>query len=141
EAYVPATDTYIEKDSSINEELDRLRLSATSSLMSREDVIIISSVSCIYNLGDPGEYRNLMVWLAKGKPARRDEILSWLVGIHYSRNDVAFPRGTFRAQIGQDPWSLSIAGIGNTTPTGCTRRHPSFEGVGESGPAPGRQAY
>ncbi len=98
EAYVPQTDTYIEKDSSINDELDRLRLSATSSLMSRRDVIIVSSVSCIYNLGDPEEYRELMVWLERGKPARRDEILSWLVGVHYTRNDVAFSRGTFRVR-------------------------------------------
>jgi len=98
EAYVPSTDTYIEKDSSINEELDRLRLSATSNLMSRQDVIIVSSVSCIYNLGDPEEYRELMVWLVKGKAARRDELLSWLVGIHYSRNDIDFHRGTFRAR-------------------------------------------
>ncbi len=98
EAYVPATDTYIEKDASINEELDRLRLSATSSLMSRRDVIIVASVSCIYNLGDPGEYQELMVWLSTGKAARRDEILSWLVGIHYTRNDVDFHRGTFRVR-------------------------------------------
>ena len=98
EAYVPSTDTYIEKDSAINEELDRLRLSATSSLMSRDDVIIVASVSCIYNLGDPSEYQNLMVQLKVGQEARRDELLSWLVGIHYSRNDVAFPRGTFRAR-------------------------------------------
>jgi len=98
EAYVPSTDTYIEKDAAINEELDRLRLSATTSLMSRRDVVIVSSVSCIYNLGDPEEYRDLMVWFEKGKPARRDEILSWLVGIHYSRNDVDFHRGTFRAR-------------------------------------------
>jgi len=99
EAYVPQTDTYIEKDSSVNEELDRLRLSATTSLMSRRDAIIVSSVSCIYNLGDPEEYRDQMVWLIKDKTtARRDEILSWLVGIHYTRNDVAFSRGTFRAR-------------------------------------------
>ncbi len=98
EAYVPSTDTYIEKDSAINEELDRLRLSATSSLMSRNDVIIVASVSCIYNLGDPGDYKNLMVWLSVGQEARRDELLSWLVGIQYTRNDVAFSRGTFRAR-------------------------------------------
>ena len=98
EAYVPQTDTYIEKDSSINEELDRLRLSATSSLMSRRDVVIVASVSCIYNLGDPEEYVEGMVWWQKGKPARRDEILSWLVGIHYTRNDIDFQRGTFRAR-------------------------------------------
>ena len=98
EAYVPSTDTYIEKDASINDDLDRLRLSATSSLLSRRDVIIVTSVSCIYNLGDPEEYKEQMTWLAKGKTARRDEILSWFVGIHYTRNDVEFKRGTFRAR-------------------------------------------
>jgi len=98
EAYVPSTDTYIEKDASINDELDRLRLSATSSLMSRRDVVIVASVSCIYNLGDPGEYEELMISLQQGKTARRDEILSWLIGIHYERNDVDFHRGTFRAR-------------------------------------------
>jgi len=98
EAYVPQTDTYIEKDASINDDLDRLRLSATSSLLSRRDVIIVSSVSCIYNLGDPEEYKEQMTWLAKGQTARRDEILSWLIGIHYTRNDVEFHRGTFRAR-------------------------------------------
>ncbi len=98
EAYVPQTDTYIEKDASINDDLDRLRLSATSSLLSRRDVIIVSSVSCIYNLGDPEEYKEQMTWLARGKPARRDEVLSWLIGIHYTRNDVDFRRGTFRAR-------------------------------------------
>ena len=98
EAYVPQTDTYIEKDASINDDLDRLRLSATSSLLSRRDVIIVASVSCIYNLGDPEEYKEQMVWIAKDKSARRDEVLSWLVGIHYTRNDVDFKRGTFRAR-------------------------------------------
>ncbi len=98
EAYVPQTDTYIEKDASINDDLDRLRLSATSSLLSRRDVILVASVSCIYNLGDPEEYKEQMAWLAKGKSARRDEILSWLIGIHYARNDVDFKRGTFRAR-------------------------------------------
>ncbi|MBI3083832.1 MAG: DEAD/DEAH box helicase family protein, partial [Candidatus Omnitrophica bacterium] len=98
EAYVPQTDTYIEKDASINDDLDRLRLSATSSLLTRRDVVIVATVSCIYSLGDPEEYKEQMVWLAKEKPARRDEILSWLVGIHYTRNDVDFRRGTFRAR-------------------------------------------
>ena len=98
EAYVPQTDTYIEKDASINDDLDRLRLSATSSLLSRRDVIIVASVSCIYNLGDPEEYKEQMVWLKKATPVRRDEILSWLIGIHYSRNDIDFKRGTFRAR-------------------------------------------
>jgi excinuclease ABC subunit B len=98
EAYVPQTDTYIEKDAAINDDLDRLRLSATSSLLSRRDVIIVSSVSCIYNLGDPEEYQEQMVWLKVGAPARRDEVLSWLVGIHYVRNEVELRRGTFRAR-------------------------------------------
>ena len=98
EAYVPQTDTYIEKDASINDDLDRLRLSATSSLLSRRDCLIVASVSCIYNLGDPEEYKEQMVWLARAKPARREELLSWLVGIHYERNDVDFRRGTFRAR-------------------------------------------
>ena len=98
EAYVPQTDTYIEKDAAINDDLDRLRLSATSSLLSRRDAIIVASVSCIYNLGDPEAYKEQMVWLLKGKPVRRDELLSWLVGIHYDRNDVDFRRGTFRVR-------------------------------------------
>ena len=98
EAYVPQTDTYIEKDAAINDDLDRLRLSATSSLLSRRDVIIVATVSCIYNLCDPDEYQNELTWFAKGKSARRDEILSWLIGIHYERNDVDFKRGTFRAR-------------------------------------------
>ena len=98
EAYVPQTDTYIEKDSAINDDLDRLRLSAASSILSRRDVIVVATVSCIYNLGDPDEYVNQMLWIEKGKPARRDELLSWLVGIHYDRNDVDFKRGTFRAR-------------------------------------------
>ncbi|PIQ84077.1 MAG: excinuclease ABC subunit B [Candidatus Omnitrophica bacterium CG11_big_fil_rev_8_21_14_0_20_63_9] len=98
EAYVPQTDTYIEKDASINDDLDRLRLSATSSLLSRRDTIIVASVSCIYNLGDPEEYQNQLVFVRKGQTARRDEVLSWLVGIHYQRNDTDFRRGTFRAR-------------------------------------------
>ena len=98
EAYVPQTDTYIEKDASINDDLDRLRLSSTSSLLTRRDTIIVATVSCIYSLGNPEEYKEQMVWLVKDKPARRDEVLSWLVGIHYARNDVDFRRGTFRAR-------------------------------------------
>ncbi len=98
EAYVPQTDTYIEKDSSVNDDLDRLRLSATSALLSRRDAIIVASVSCIYNLGDPDEYRNQTLFLTRGKEVRRDELLSWLVGIHYQRNDIDFTRGTFRVR-------------------------------------------
>src|SRR3989344_4191750 len=86
EAYVPQSDTYIEKDASINDHIDRLRLKATSSLLERKDVVIVATVSCIYSLGDPEEYKGQMAWIEKGKPARRDEILSWLIGIHYARN-------------------------------------------------------
>jgi excinuclease ABC subunit B len=98
EAYVPTTDTYIEKDASINEDIDRLRLRATSSLMEREDVIIVATVSAIYGLGDPVQYREQMVTLTKGQRIPRDEILRALVRIQYGRNDVAFERGTFRVR-------------------------------------------
>jgi excinuclease ABC subunit B len=98
EAYVPSSDTYIEKDASINEDIDRLRLRATSSLMEREDVVIVSTVSAIYGLGDPVSYRERMVSLARGQQVARDDILRALVGIQYLRNDVAFDRGTFRVR-------------------------------------------
>jgi excinuclease ABC subunit B len=98
EAYVPTTDTYIEKDASINEDIDRLRLRATSSLMERDDVIIVATVSAIYGLGDPVSYREQMVTLTKGQRIDRDEILRSLVRIQYSRNDVTFERGTFRVR-------------------------------------------
>jgi len=98
EAYVPVTDTYIEKDASINEDIDRLRLRATSSLMEREDVVIVATVSAIYGLGDPVEYREQMVTLTKGQRTDRDEILRSLVRIQYHRNDVTFERGTFRVR-------------------------------------------
>jgi excinuclease ABC subunit B len=98
EAYVPTTDTYIEKDASINEDIDRLRLRATSSLMEREDVIIVATVSAIYGLGDPAAYREKMVTVERGETIPRDEILRRLVDIQYSRNDVALERGTFRVR-------------------------------------------
>jgi excinuclease ABC subunit B len=98
EAYVPSTDTYIEKDASINEDIDRLRLRATSSLMEREDVIIVATVSAIYGLGDPVEYRERMVQVHRGETIPRDDILRALVGIQYTRNDVSFERGTFRVR-------------------------------------------
>ncbi len=98
EAYVPSTDTYIEKDASINEDIDRLRLRATSSLMEREDVVIVATVSAIYGLGDPVQYREQMVTLTTGQHIARDDILRALVKIQYSRNDVAFERGTFRVR-------------------------------------------
>ncbi len=98
EAYVPASDTYIEKDASINEDIDRLRLRATSSLMERDDVIIVATVSAIYGLGDPETYRRSMVMLHAGQRIARDDILKALVRIQYGRNDVAFERGTFRVR-------------------------------------------
>jgi len=98
EAYVPTTDTYIEKDASINEDIDRLRLRATSSLMEREDVVIVATVSAIYGLGDPAEYRQLMVMVERGEERGRDAILADLVRINYHRNDVAFDPGTFRVR-------------------------------------------
>ncbi|MFA4992130.1 MAG: excinuclease ABC subunit UvrB [Candidatus Omnitrophota bacterium] len=98
EAYVPQTDTYIEKDASINDNIDRLRLSATSSLMSRRDVIIVASVSCIYGLGSPGDYAELLLFLEKGQSVKRGDLSSRLVSIHYSRNDTDFKRGCFRVR-------------------------------------------
>ena len=98
EAYVPATDTFIEKDASINEDIDRLRLRATSALMERRDVIVVASVSAIYGLGDPAGYRELMLTLREGQEISRREILSGLVQIQYSRNDLDFVRGTFRVR-------------------------------------------
>ncbi len=98
EAYVPSSDTYIEKDASINEDIDRLRLRATSSLMERSDVVIVSTVSAIYGLGDPVAYRETMVTIEKGQRVPREEILRSLVRIQYNRNDVAFERGTFRVR-------------------------------------------
>ena len=98
EAYLPQTDTYIEKDSSINDEIDRLRLKATSSLMSRDDVIIVASVSCIYGLGSPDEYKELLVFVEQGEEIAREEILKRLVSIQYERNDIDFTRGRFRVR-------------------------------------------
>jgi excinuclease ABC subunit B len=98
EAYIPHTDIYIEKDSSINEDIDRLRLSATSSLMSREDVIIVASVSCIYSLGSPGEYGEMLVFLNAGEDMPRDKIIKSLIDIHYDRNDYELKRSTFRVR-------------------------------------------
>ena len=98
EAYVPATDTYIEKDASINEDIDRLRLRSTSSLFERDDVIVVASVSCIYGLGNPADYRSLMAEVRVGEVVPRDELLRALVDIQYSRNDFAFERGTFRVR-------------------------------------------
>ena len=98
EAYVPSTDTYIEKDASINEDIERLRLRATSSLMEREDVIVVASISCIYGLGNPKDYRSLMLHVEVGEQRPRRDILRGLVDIQYKRNDYLFERGTFRVR-------------------------------------------
>jgi excinuclease ABC subunit B len=98
EAYIPQRDIYIEKDAQINENIDRLRLAATSALVSREDVIIVASVSCIYGLGSPSDYRRMMVHLAKGATVDRDDVLRRFIDIQYERNDIAFTRGKFRVR-------------------------------------------
>ena len=98
EAYIPQTDTYIEKDASINQEIDRLRHAATSALFERRDVLIVASVSCIYGLGSPEDYKGLTVTLRRGEWQERDKFLRRLVGIQYSRNDLGFSRGTFRVR-------------------------------------------
>ncbi len=98
EAYIPTTDTYIEKDSAINDEIDKLRHSATSALSERRDVIIVSSVSCIYTLGDPIDYRNMVISLRQGMQKNRDDLIKKLVSIQYERNDINFTRNKFRVR-------------------------------------------
>lgn len=98
EAYVPSSDTYIEKDSSINDEIDRLRISATSSLISRRDVIVVASVSCIYGLGSPEDFQELMIPLRSGEQLGRDKLLNGLIEIQYERNDISLDRGRFRVR-------------------------------------------
>ena len=98
EAYIVSTDTYIEKDMAVNDEIDKLRSSATSSILEREDVIIVASVSCIYGLGNPDEYYNLHITLREGELVDRDEVISRLIDIQYSRNDIDFKRSTFRVK-------------------------------------------
>src|SRR5215471_15431422 len=112
EAYVAATDTYIEKEATVNDEIDRLRLSATRSLFERRDVIIVASVSAIYGIGDPDAYYGMLLFLEPGQRIKRDEILAKLVEILYERNDLDFRRGTFRVR-------------GDTMEV-----HPTYENVG-----------
>ncbi len=114
EAYIPRTDTYIEKDSSINEEIERLRLSTTSSLLSRKDVIVIASVSCIYGLGSPEDYMNMLLTLKVGQTISREGVLAKLVEMLYQRNDIAFERGRFRVRgdvVEVQPANLDEEGI------------------------------
>ncbi|HPW65022.1 MAG TPA: DEAD/DEAH box helicase family protein, partial [Candidatus Omnitrophota bacterium] len=101
EAYIPHTDTYIEKDASINDDLDRLRLSATSSLLSRKDCIVVSSVSCIYGLGAPEDWQGLLITVKKGGPCERDKFLLGLIGLQYERVETELKRGTFRVRGGR----------------------------------------
>ena len=98
EAYIPTTDTFIEKDAIVNEQIDRMRHSATRSLLSRRDVIIVASVSCIYGIGSAEWYFGMLIELKKGEELRRDELLRRLVDIQYERNDIDFHRGTFRVR-------------------------------------------
>lgn len=98
EAYVPSSDTYIEKDASINDEIDKLRHSATASLFETRDVIIVASVSCIYGLGDPIDYENMIISLRPGMQKGRNELLKKLISLQYTRNELDFKRGTFRAK-------------------------------------------
>ena len=98
EAYIPASDTYIEKDTSMNDDIDRLRLRATASLLERPDVIIVASVSCIYGLGSPADYKKLLVFLEVGQESDRNDIIHQLINIHYNRNDVDLSRGNFRVR-------------------------------------------
>src|SRR5450759_3658229 len=98
EAYIPQTDTYIEKDASINEEINRMRLSATRSLFERRDVIVVASVSCIYGIGSPQEWRDMAILLRKGEEITRKEILRRFVDMQYERNDIDFSTGKFRAR-------------------------------------------
>lgn len=98
EAYIPQTDTYIAKDASINDTIDKMRHSATRALLERRDVIIVSSVSCIYGLGEPEEYRQMMLWLKENEASSREFIIKKLVEIQYQRNDLDFKRGCFRVR-------------------------------------------
>lgn len=98
EAYLPTTDTYIEKDTAMNEDIDRLRLRATASLLERNDVIIVASVSCIYGIGSPAEYKRQMLFFEVGAPMDRDEVIRSLIAIHYNRNEISFTRGNFRVR-------------------------------------------
>lgn len=98
EAYVPSSDTFIEKDAKTNDEIDKLRHSATAALLERNDVIVVASVSCIYGIGDPQEYKSMMVSIRVGMEMERNDLLNELVRIQYQRNDIDFHRGTFRVR-------------------------------------------
>jgi len=121
EAYVPSSDTFIEKDSSVNDEIDKLRHSATASLLERRDTIVVASVSCIYGIGDPQEYKEMRVSLRTGQEVERNVLLNELIRIQYDRNDIDFSRGTFRVRgdvveiypIGQERSAIRIEFFGD----------------------------
>ena len=121
EAYVPSTDVYIEKDASINQDIESLRLRATSSLMERDDVVIVATVSAIYGLGDPVEYRKLMVTVRRGEQRGRDEILAELVRIQYGRNDASFEQGTFRVRGDSSRSSRRMPNRRSASSSGATK--------------------
>ena len=121
EAYIPQTDTYIEKDSSINDEVERLRHSSTNSLLTRRDTVVVASVSCIYGLGTPQEYVDRMLTLKVGDTIERDAMLRQLVGMQYARNDLSFTRGTFRVRGDRRKPSLSASRIATSDTSGRSR--------------------
>ena len=121
EAYIAHTDTYIEKDASINEEIDRLRLAATASLLERRDVIVVSSVSCIYGLGEPDDFQKMMINLTTGAELPREELMRRLVDDRYERNDIAFERNMFRVRGDTIEFLARLLGI-ERDPCGVFRR-------------------
>lgn len=124
EAYVPQTDTFIEKDSSVNDEVERLRHSATNSLLTRRDVVVVSTVSCIYGLGTPEEYVDRMVTLQRGEQCDRDELLKRFVSMQYARNDMAFTRGTFRVRAIRSRSSRSMRSWPCASSSSAMRSNP-----------------
>ena len=126
EAYIPQRDIYIEKDASINQNIDRLRLAATSALVRRQDVVIVASVSCIYGLGSPDDYKSMMVSLTRGQQIDRDELLLKLVDVQYERNDIEFARGKFRVrgdcvELGRATKSLRCGSSSSATKSSGSR--------------------
>ena len=116
EAYVPQSDTYIAKDSSVNDEIDKLRLSATAALVERQDVIVIASVSCIYGLGEPDDFMEMMISLRPGMEIDRDDVIKKLIAMQYSRNEMDFKRGTFNQDQVPDSHPSLLEGAGQSLP-------------------------
>ena len=136
EAYIPQTDTYIEKDASINDQLDKFRHSATRSLLTRRDVLIVASVSCIYGLGSPETYHGMHIYLKEGQRIDRDEVLTRLVQIQYQRNDLDFRRGTFRVRGGRG--GGPARSLKKKRPSGWNSSGMRIEAISEIDPLRGR---